>query len=113
MATAVLQPTPAQPSAVEQSAPLAPQTLEETGLTSAFVADLTLKLLYQKGQTSAGELADTLCLPLPKILQATLDFLKNEHFVEVKGGSGVAAATYVYVISENSGSVGGLISILY
>ena len=58
MATAVLQPTPAQPSAVEQSAPLAPQTLEETGLTSAFVADLTLKLLYQKGQTSAGELAD-------------------------------------------------------
>ncbi len=100
MATAVVSPPAAPPSNVEQSAPLAPQTLEETGLTSAFVADLTLKLLYQKGQTNAAELADTLCLPLPKILQATLDFLRNEHFVEVKGGSGVAASTYIYVISQ-------------
>ena len=30
---------------------------------------------------------------------AQLDFLKAEHMVEVKGGSGVAAATYQYVIS--------------
>src|SRR5438445_321404 len=60
MATAVVSPPAAPPSNVEQSAPLAPQTLEETGLTSAFVADLTLKLLYQKGQTNAAELADTL-----------------------------------------------------
>jgi predicted ATPase with chaperone activity len=41
-----------------------------------------------------------MCLPLPKILQPVLDFLKNEHFVEVKGGSGVAASTYVYVIAQ-------------
>jgi predicted ATPase with chaperone activity len=87
------------PKAPEQAAPLAPAAVEETGLTSAFIADLALKLLYQKGQSTAHEIADTLCLPLPKIVLPVLDFLKTEHFVEVKGGSGVAAATYQYVIS--------------
>jgi len=78
---------------------MAPAAMEETGLTGQFVSDLVLKVLYQKGQTTAADLADTICLPLPKILQSVLDFLKAEHFVEVKGGSGMAAATYVYILS--------------
>jgi predicted ATPase with chaperone activity len=101
MATAVIQHAApaAAPSAAEHAAPMAPQTMEETGLTSAFVADLALKALYEKGQTTAGDLADALALPLPKILQPILDYLKKESLVEVKGGSGVAAATYMYVLS--------------
>ena len=48
MATAVIQPAaPAAPSAAEHAAPMAPQSMEETGLTSAFVADLALKVLYE------------------------------------------------------------------
>src|SRR6267143_2085435 len=74
----------AAPRPVEASAPLAPASIEETGLTSAFVADLTLKLLYQRATTTA-ELTQILCLPL-KILQPVLDFCKTEHLVEVKGG---------------------------
>ncbi len=89
----------ARPRPAELAAPLAPQALEETGLTAAFIADLTLKLLYQKGQTTAADIAQTLCLPLQKILQPILDFLKAEHLVEVKGGTGVAAATYLYVLA--------------
>jgi predicted ATPase with chaperone activity len=92
-APAAIGPRPA-----EQSAPLAPASIEETGLTSAFVADLTLKLLYQRA-TSAAELVQVMCLPL-KILQPVLDFCKTEHLVEVKGGAGVTASTYVYVITE-------------
>lgn len=87
------------PKPAESAAPLAPASLEETGLTSTFIADLALKLLYQKGQCTAGELADSICLPLGPVLQPILDFLKNEHLVEVKGASGVAAATYLYVLS--------------
>src|SRR5262249_35585337 len=79
--------------------PLAPATNEETGLTSGFIAELALKLLYQKGQSTAGDLSESICLPLSQILQPVLDFLKNEHLVEVKGGSSVAAATYLYVLS--------------
>src|SRR5947208_16971116 len=101
MPTAVIQPAaPAAPSAAEHAAPMAPQSMEETGLTSAFVADLALKVLYEKGQTTAADLADALALPLPKILAPILDYLKKESLVEVKGGSGVAAATYMYVLSQ-------------
>src|SRR5438552_3214257 len=101
MARAVIQPAaPAAPSAAEHAAPMAPQSMEETGPTSAFVADLALKVLYEKGQTTAADLADALALPLPKILAPILDYLKKESLVEVKGGSGVAAATYMYVLSQ-------------
>lgn len=94
-------PAPASASTkpAEQTAPIAPATLEETGLTSAFLSDLTVKILYQKGQSTAADLAQTTCLPLPNILQPVLDFLKNEHFIEVKGGSGLTASTYVYVLT--------------
>ncbi|HKW77619.1 MAG TPA: AAA family ATPase [Candidatus Limnocylindria bacterium] len=91
-------PPTATPAATSAS-PIAPATLEETGLTQPFVADLALKLLYQKGQCTAQELADSMCLPLAKIVQPILDWLKNEHHVEVKGGSGVAASTYQYVLA--------------
>ena len=101
MATATAAaPTPARNPA-ESAAPLAPQTLEETGLPSALVTDLALKLLYQKGQTTAADLSQGLCLPLARVLQPVLDFLKQEHLVEVKGGSGVTASTYLYDISTN------------
>src|SRR5438132_12391278 len=88
------------PKQPEAAVPLAPASFEETGLTQTFVADLALKLLHQKGQSTAQEMADTLCLPLAKILQPILDFLKSDHLVEVKGGTGVAASTYQYVLSE-------------
>ena len=55
------------PKPPESAAPMAPATLEETGLTSAFIADLTLKLLYQKGQSTAQELSDAMCLPLAQV----------------------------------------------
>ena len=90
----------APPSTAEATVPFAPQTLEETGLSTTFVAELVLKLLYQKGQTTAGDVAESLCLPLPRILSGVLDLLKNEHLVEVRGSSGLAAATYQYVLSS-------------
>jgi predicted ATPase with chaperone activity len=82
-----------------QSAPLAPATLEETGLTSALIAELTLKLIYQRGPMVASDLSQTLCLPLGRILQPVLDFLKNEHQLEVKGGSAVTSSSFSYSLS--------------
>ena len=95
----VPQMAPAATSSAEAPAPIAPVAIEETGLTQQFISDLVLKILYQKGQATAADLADTICLPLPKILAGILEFLKAEHLVEVKGSSGMAAATYIYVIS--------------
>ena len=96
--TKLEQPAPPLRHA-EQAAPLAPQVLEETGLTSEFITDLALKLLYQKGPTSAADITELMCLPLATILQPVLDFLKAEHLAEVKGGAGMTSSTYVYVLS--------------
>ncbi len=98
MATAEAPAPAARPSRAELAAPLAPAVLEETGLTSAFVADMTLKLLYQRGQTTGGDLAQAICLPM-KILDPVLDQLKTDQLVEVKGAAGVATTTYVHVLS--------------
>jgi len=99
MTTEVVAAQAAKRTPAEAASPLAPQDLEETGLSSALVADLTLKLLYQKGQTTAADISQALCLPLARILQPVLDFLKQEHLIEVKGGSGVTSSTYLYDIS--------------
>jgi predicted ATPase with chaperone activity len=77
---------------------MAPQTLEETGLTSMFIADLALKTLYQRGRATGADLGNTLCLPM-KVLDPVLDDLKAEHLVEVKGGTGVSSATYIHELS--------------
>jgi len=99
MAIAVAPERSAPPGPAELASPLAPQTLEETGLTSTFIADLAVKVLYQKGQLTAAEISVALCLPLARILDPVLDFLKAEHFVEVKGGSS-ASASYIHVLSS-------------
>jgi len=88
------------PKQPESAAPIAPANIEETGLTAGFVAELALKMLYQKGQSSASDMSDTMCLPLTQVLQPVLDYLKAEHLVEVKGGSSMAAATYMHVLSS-------------
>src|SRR2546427_428358 len=75
------------PKQPETAAPLAPATFEETGLTSGFIAELALKVLYQKGQSTAQELADTLCVPLAQILQPALDLpLRSARDRKVIGG---------------------------
>ncbi len=89
------------PNTAEQSAPLAPATLEETGLTAALIADLALKLVYQRGPMAATDLSQALCLPLGRILQPVLDFLKTEHQFEVKGGSGITSSSFFYSLSSN------------
>ncbi len=87
------------PSRAEQSAPLAPATLEETGLTPALIAELALKLIYQQGPMAATDLSQALCLPLGRILQPVLDFLKSEHQLEVKGGTGITSSSFSYSLA--------------
>ena len=48
----VPQMAPAATSSAEAPAPIAPVAIEETGLTQAFISDLVLKILYQKGGLS-------------------------------------------------------------
>src|ERR671935_326792 len=97
-----VRPAAPSPSASPVQAPLPPepQSIEQTGLSLGFLADLALKTLYLRGQMSGTEIASSLGLPLPTVVERVLDFLKSERLVEIRGGAGVSAATYQYVVVD-------------
>ncbi|MEW5720566.1 MAG: ATP-binding protein [Chloroflexota bacterium] len=80
--------------------PPEPRTIEETGLTLTFLADLTLKTMYALGSLKGHEIAGTLHLPFVHVVEQALDHLRHEHLSEVRGATGFGESSYQYVISE-------------
>ncbi|MEK6619951.1 MAG: ATP-binding protein, partial [Chloroflexota bacterium] len=80
--------------------PPEPQSVEQTGLPMGLLSDLALKTLYLRGQMTLGEIATTLGLPITNVTDKVMDFLKGERLVEIRGGSGLSAATYQFVIVD-------------
>jgi hypothetical protein len=72
--------------------PPMPRSIEETGLSLAFLADLSLKILYNAGYLTGGQLAERLRLPYTGVTEVILEFLKREQLVEVLGAKGVGGA---------------------
>ncbi len=82
--------------------PIAPRSIEETGLSMGFLADLVIKTFYFEGYISGYEVAEAIKLPFKNVTDRILEFLKRERFIEVKGSSGgaYAEAAYEYVITS-------------
>jgi predicted ATPase with chaperone activity len=92
-----------QVPAADQFEPPAPRSIEETGLSMSFLADLVIKTLYFAGYLSGYEVAEAVRLPLSGIVDRVLAFLKRERFIEIKGrgtGGGYAEAAYEYIITD-------------
>ncbi|MCS7253775.1 MAG: ATP-binding protein [Armatimonadota bacterium] len=73
----------------EQSSPyrpLAPASIDETGLKESFIAELILKTLYTRGTMLSGELSEVVKLPYFNIVQNVLSRLRHEELVEVRRG---------------------------
>lgn len=79
--------------------PPMPKSLEETGLTLGFLADLAIKIMYFEGYISGYEIADAMKLPYASVVDEVLEFLKREQLCEVKGTGGLGESAYQYVIS--------------
>ncbi|HEU5288952.1 MAG TPA: ATP-binding protein, partial [Candidatus Limnocylindria bacterium] len=77
--------------------PPEPQTIEQTGLTVGFLADLALKTLYLRGQMTMGEIASALGLAITGVTDRVMEFLKGERLVEIRGGTGISSASYQFV----------------
>jgi predicted ATPase with chaperone activity len=72
-------------------------TVEDTGLSSLWLQDLTLKILYSQGYMSGFKIAELIALPFAGITDLILEALKREKLIEVKsshGGLGEGAYTY-------------------
>ena len=87
-------------SAPEIPLPPEPQSVEQTGLSISFLADLALKTLYLRGQMTMSELATALGLPITNVTDKVMEFLKGERLVEIRGGTGLSSAGYQFVIVD-------------
>ena len=59
-------------TSTEVEAPPIPETLKETGLSDAFLADLVLKALYAQGARTGDQLSDFIRLPFAILDDVTL-----------------------------------------
>ena len=80
--------------------PHMPKSIEGTGLTLGFLADLAIKIMYFEGYISGYEIAEAMKLPYSGVVDEVLEFLKREQFCEVKGAGGLGESAYQYVISS-------------
>ncbi len=79
--------------------PLAPRSIEDTGLHLLFLADLALKILYNVGSLTGLQVADRMKLPFNSCTDLVLEYLKREQLVEVKGSGGFGEQAYQYTIA--------------
>lgn len=76
--------------------PVAPQTLQELGLSQSLVTDLVLRRILLEGQSSLGGLSRSLKLSVP-VVDTTFRHLRQQLLVEVKGMIG---NDYSFVLSQ-------------
>src|SRR5512142_3363593 len=84
--------------------PQEPRSIEESGLSMGFLADLVLKVMYTRGFLMGHEIAEAVKLPFANVVDRALDYLRREHLTEVRGSSGFEESSYQYVISEEARS---------
>ncbi len=63
-------------------------SLEDTGLSSLWLQDLILKVLYFRGYMTGFKISEEIALPLSGVADQLLITLKQEKFIEVKSSQG-------------------------
>lgn len=86
------------PEAIASKVPPVPETLEDTGLSPAFVSDLLLKTLYLQGARTGREIEAFLRLPFLLMDSELLD-LQHRRLVEVRGSEGHGRIGYTFDIT--------------
>jgi len=80
--------------------PPAINRIEDTGLSSLWLQDLALKILYFQGYLTGFKIAEEISLPFAGVMDQILEALKREKFVEVKSSQiGLGEGSYQYAIT--------------
>src|SRR5580692_8671562 len=93
--SAALQEEPEKTSVV----PPVPETLEDTGLTVSVLQQLILKKMYSRGDMLGRELSEGLGLKF-SLIEAIIEFLKRQHFMEAKKSLGMGSSTVLYALTD-------------
>jgi len=79
--------------------PPEPESIQATGLSLGFLADLAIKVLYFRGYVTGADVAEEMRLPFNGVVENVLEFLKRDQFCEVKGAGGIGRSAYEYSIT--------------
>ncbi|MCU0491661.1 MAG: ATP-binding protein [Chloroflexaceae bacterium] len=80
--------------------PRRPMTIDDTGLSLSYIADLVLRALYVVGELTGHGLSEQLMLPYEGILDQAIAYLRREQMVEIKGADGVGERSYRYQVTN-------------
>jgi hypothetical protein len=78
--------------------PATPETIEDTGISLAFIVELACKTLYFGGVLSLSSISEELALPV-SVAKTAMDFLKKERLAEVKKGGDILPA-YTFALTD-------------
>ena len=79
--------------------PPVPETLEDTGLSVSVLQQLILKKMYSRGDMLGRELSEGLGLKF-SLIEAIIEFLKRQHFIEAKKSLGMGSSTVLYALTD-------------
>ncbi|MFL6351908.1 MAG: ATP-binding protein [Bryobacteraceae bacterium] len=93
-----------QPQAIvtrqsERFAPLAPQSLAETGLPNSVIEQLVLKILYFKGDVMGGDVCRAMGLSF-SLVEGTIEAFKFKQLIQVKSSLGYGPVSAVLALTE-------------
>jgi predicted ATPase with chaperone activity len=76
------------------------EKIEDTGLSTLWLQDLALKILYFQGYLTGYKISEEMALPFTGIVDQLLENLKRDKFVEVKTSQmGLGEGSYLYAIT--------------
>ncbi|MEM8530194.1 MAG: ATP-binding protein [Chloroflexota bacterium] len=76
--------------------PPRPKSINETGLTLAYISDLVLRGLYIVGEMTGQDLVNLLHLPYENVIDEAISYLRREQMCEIKGTGGLGEKSYRY-----------------
>ncbi|MBI5301831.1 MAG: ATP-binding protein [Chloroflexi bacterium] len=87
-------------SVLPKSIPPPPRSIAETDLSLEFLCDLVIKTIHTHSVLTGQEVADSLKLPFPNIIEKVLDHLRHGRLLDVKGSEGLAESSRQYVVAR-------------
>jgi hypothetical protein len=87
------------PPPIPQFLPQVPWTIKDTGLSPAFLEQLTCNILYSRGELTGRVIADSLGLSF-SVIEPLLNELKARQFVELKSSLGYGLISCIFALSE-------------
>ncbi|MBI5687582.1 MAG: ATP-binding protein [Verrucomicrobia bacterium] len=81
--------------------PMTPESVAKTGMTLNQISELVLRILYARGELTAQEIVQEICLPYEPIMREAIERLLKEQFVGRPGVRGLGELGFIYALTQS------------